>query len=99
MRRILSDQLIFFLSEATHVTICYEQRCCLVCVTYQHLATLNFISIGQDSLRCETGLGLIGPLKKYRRPASIRRISNPPVFGRDLYATLSKAKTVVNNRS
>jgi Glycosyl transferases group 1 len=44
----------------------------------------------------ESPLGLIGPLRPHRRPADIRALSSPPVFGRDLYAALSQAKIVLN---
>lgn len=44
----------------------------------------------------ETPLGWVGPLKSLRRPRDIRRVSAPPIFGRDLYDTLSKAKIVLN---
>ena len=35
-------------------------------------------------------------LKAHRRPAAIRAASKPPVFGVDLYRTLSQAKVVLN---
>jgi Glycosyl transferases group 1 len=58
------------------------------------------ISFNLDSSRltalAETPLGLIGPLRPHRRPADIRALSSPPVFGRDLYAALSRAKIVLN---
>lgn len=44
----------------------------------------------------ETPLGWIGPLAELRRPKDIRSISVAPVFGRDLYSALSKAKIVLN---
>ncbi|RWQ53023.1 glycosyltransferase [Mesorhizobium sp.] len=44
----------------------------------------------------ETPLGWFGPLAAVRRPASIRRVANPPVFGREMYAQLSRAKIVIN---
>jgi hypothetical protein len=36
------------------------------------------------------------PLRKYRRPESIRRLARAPVFGRELYRALSSAKIVLN---
>ncbi|MBG0799954.1 glycosyltransferase [Methylocystis sp. H4A] len=44
----------------------------------------------------ESPMGAIGPLRKYRRPSDIRAVEAPPVFGRDLYACLSRAKIVIN---
>lgn len=44
----------------------------------------------------ETPLGCIGPLSRHRRPAAIRGVSHAPVFGRELYAALSRAKIVLN---
>jgi hypothetical protein len=41
-------------------------------------------------------VGRLLPLGQHRRPAPIQRVSAPPVFGRDLYAALSKAKIVLN---
>jgi hypothetical protein len=44
----------------------------------------------------DSPLGLVGPLRKYRRPEDVRAASQGPVFGRDLYKTLSSAKIIVN---
>lgn len=44
----------------------------------------------------ESPLGLIGPLRKHRRPASMRAVSCPPKFGRSLYEFLGKSKIVIN---
>jgi hypothetical protein len=44
----------------------------------------------------ESPLGLWPSLKKHRRPAAIRHVSAEPVFGRDLYTSLSAAKIVLN---
>jgi hypothetical protein len=44
----------------------------------------------------DSPLGLIGPLRKHRRPEDVRAASQGPVFGRDLYKTLSSAKIIVN---
>lgn len=44
----------------------------------------------------ETPLGLIGPLRPHRRTSSIRAVSAPPVFGRQLYEKMSRAKIVLN---
>lgn len=48
------------------------------------------------TLLAETPLGLVGPLRHRRRPSAIRRVSQPPVFGRTYYTALSKAKIVLN---
>jgi hypothetical protein len=44
----------------------------------------------------ESVVGLLPPLRKHRRPAAIRAIAAPPVYGRSLYAVLSQAKVVLN---
>lgn len=44
----------------------------------------------------ESPLGRLLPLSEHRRPQDIRAVSTEPVFGRDLYSTLSKAKIVLN---
>lgn len=44
----------------------------------------------------ETPLGLIGPLRRHRLTPAIRSTARPPVFGRDLYEALSRAKVVLN---
>lgn len=45
----------------------------------------------------ESPLGRIVPqLRTHKRPEVIRKVSHEPVFGRDLYQTLSKAKVVLN---
>ncbi len=44
----------------------------------------------------ESPLGVLPPLSKHRRPGPVRSISRPPVFGRQMYEALSRAKIVVN---
>jgi glycosyltransferase involved in cell wall biosynthesis len=44
----------------------------------------------------ESLIGRMMPLGRYRRPTSIRRLAQPPVFGRELYSALSKSKIVIN---
>ncbi|MER8603905.1 glycosyltransferase [Mesorhizobium sp. M1156] len=44
----------------------------------------------------ETPLGWFGPLSAVRRPRLIRRIARPPVFGRQMYEQLGRAKIVFN---
>lgn len=43
-----------------------------------------------------TPLGLVPPLHRHRLPASVARVAQPPVFGRDLYETFGNAKIVIN---
>ncbi|HJP58673.1 MAG TPA: glycosyltransferase [Gemmatimonadaceae bacterium] len=43
-----------------------------------------------------TPLGAVSPLRRFRLPAAIRRVSRGPVFGRELYRLLSSAKIVFN---
>jgi hypothetical protein len=44
----------------------------------------------------ESPVGWIGPLRKHRRPIAIRRITQKPVFGRQYYHMVSRAKIVLN---
>jgi hypothetical protein len=44
----------------------------------------------------ESPAGYLAPLRKYRRPRDIRSVSREPVYGRDLYALVAKAKVVLN---
>jgi Glycosyl transferases group 1 len=44
----------------------------------------------------ESPLGQILPIGDHRRPQDIRAVSAAPVFGRDLYAAISRAKIVLN---
>lgn len=44
----------------------------------------------------ESPIGHLPPIRKHRRPSEIRQISAGPIFGRELYSTLSKAKIVLN---
>lgn len=44
----------------------------------------------------ESPVGRLLPLAKERRPESLRRIANGPLFGRSLYEAMSRAKICVN---
>jgi hypothetical protein len=44
----------------------------------------------------DSGLGRLLPLARHRRPKLIADISQPAIFGRELYASLSRAKIVLN---
>ena len=44
----------------------------------------------------ESPLGYLAPVRKYRRPSDIRAVSCDPVYGRDLYSRISRAKIVLN---
>ncbi len=44
----------------------------------------------------ESPLGYLAPVGKYRRPRNIRAVSSGPVYGRDLYTRISRAKIVLN---
>lgn len=44
----------------------------------------------------ESPLGLVGPLKKYRRPKNIQINTKRAVFGLDLYQAISRSKIVIN---
>jgi hypothetical protein len=72
-------------------------------------AVLEAVSVLRDRYRIEFGLtcsrftrlaespaGHLAPLDKYRRPRGIRAVTHDPVFGRDMYALISKSKVVLN---
>jgi hypothetical protein len=44
----------------------------------------------------ESPLGYFAPVGKYRRPSCIRAVSSDPVYGRDLYSHISRAKIILN---
>jgi hypothetical protein len=44
----------------------------------------------------ESPMGYLAPVGKYRRPKNIRLVSREPVYGRDLYARISRSKVVLN---
>ena len=44
----------------------------------------------------ESPIGSLLPIGEHRRPNVIRRISSPPIFGRELYAMISRSKIVLN---
>ncbi|MHA3842289.1 glycosyltransferase family protein [Sphingomonas aestuarii] len=44
----------------------------------------------------ETPFGFIPPLRRFRRSAPIKRISQPPLFGRSMFERFSNSKVVVN---
>ncbi len=44
----------------------------------------------------ESPLGYLAPLGKYQRPRDIRAVTGDPVYGRDLYALISRSKIVLN---
>ncbi len=44
----------------------------------------------------ESALGYLAPMGNYRRPSHIRAVSYDPVYGRDLYSRISRAKIVLN---
>jgi hypothetical protein len=60
----------------------YRIEFCLACSRFTRLA--------------ESPVGYLAPVGKYRRPRSIRVVSRDPVYGRDLYARISKSKIVLN---
>lgn len=55
-----------------------------------------FIQESRFTHLAETPLGIIPPLRKYRMPRLIRDVSAKPVFGMDLYQSLSQSKIVLN---
>jgi hypothetical protein len=60
----------------------YRIKFCLACSQFTRLA--------------ESPLARLVPLGKYRRPRDIRSVAEEPVYGRDLYALISRSKIVLN---
>jgi len=60
----------------------YLIKFCLACSRFTRLA--------------ESPLARLAPLGKYRRPREIRSVAEEPVYGRDLYALISRSKIVLN---
>ena len=56
------------------------------------------LDVSRATSIAETPLGLVGPLKKLRRPASIRKVSDSPLFGLDMYRQIGRAKVVINGK-
>ena len=63
----------------------------------RHNVVFN-LDISRATRVAETPLGLVGPLKKLRRPASIRKVSESPLFGLDMYRQIGRAKVVINGK-
>ena len=64
------------------------------------LATTRNVTYCLDASRltrlAESPLGRLLPLRKHRRPDSIARIAQPPIFGRRLYELIGRSKIVLN---
>ncbi|WP_449394791.1 glycosyltransferase family protein [Devosia riboflavina] len=64
------------------------------------LSKTNRVSFHLDNSRytklADTPLGWFGPLSAVRRPAAIRAVAAPPVFGLAMYRLLARAKIVIN---
>jgi Glycosyl transferases group 1 len=56
------------------------------------------LDVSRATRLAETPLGWAGPLRKLRRPAVIRHITQSPVFGLEMYKQISRAKTVINGK-
>jgi Glycosyl transferases group 1 len=44
----------------------------------------------------ESPIGRLLPIAEHRRPLTVRRVSKPALFGREMYSALSRAKIVLN---
>lgn len=56
------------------------------------------LDVSRATRLAESPFGWVGPLRKLRRPRSIRAISGRPVFGCDMYRQIAKAKVVINGK-
>ncbi|MEO1950453.1 glycosyltransferase [Thioclava sp.] len=60
------------------------------------LNIIYYLDKSRMAALAETPLGWVGPLARHKRPRAIRKVSQPPVFGRAFYDALSKARIVLN---
>lgn len=63
----------------------------------RYRVTFN-LDVSRATRLAETPAGWVGPLRKLRRPRSIREISQPPLFGLDMYGQIGRAKLVLNGK-
>ena len=61
-----------------------------------HRKVVLHLDVSRATRVAESPIGRLAPLGRFRRPAAIRRLSQPPVFGRALYAALASSKIVLN---
>ncbi|WP_292582104.1 glycosyltransferase [Mesorhizobium sp. 65-26] len=61
-----------------------------------HREIVFHLDLSRYTSLAETPLGWFGPLNAVRRPRAIRKVSVAPVFGRAMYASLGRAKVVIN---
>jgi hypothetical protein len=62
----------------------------------KHLRVAFYLDRSRLTRLAESPIGRLFPLFSHRRPVNIRTVSAEPVFGRDLYGVLSRAKVVLN---
>jgi hypothetical protein len=63
----------------------------------RHMYRIEFcLARSRFTRLAESPLGYLAPVGKYRRPSHIRAVSCDPVYGRDLYSRISRAKIVLN---
>lgn len=78
----------------------FHQRRAALLEAFAQLASSRSIVFHLNRSRlvklAESPVGYVLPLAKHRRPAAIRKVSAPPVFGLALYRLLSQAKIVLN---
>jgi len=77
----------------------HARRAAILDVLSRHADRWN-IALHLDCSRltkwAESPLGMCMPLRRYRRPSHILGVSHSPVFGVDLYSTISRATIVLN---
>lgn len=56
------------------------------------------LEISRATRLAESPLGIVGPLRKLRRPSSVRKVAKDALFGRDMYQQISRAKVVINGK-
>jgi hypothetical protein len=77
----------------------HRQRASLleaVAALADHRNVVLHLDASRTTRLSESPLGQLAPLGRFRRPALIRTLSQPPVFGRALYAALARSKIALN---
>jgi hypothetical protein len=77
----------------------HRQRASLleaVAALADHRNVVLYLDASRTTRLSESPLGRLAPLGRFRRPAMIRALSQPPVFGRALYAALARSKIALN---
>lgn len=87
---------IFFAGGYSRHHIRRNQTLSLIAELRTRFNIVFCIDVSRFTRLAESPFGLVGPLRKYRRPEGIFALSQSPRYGRDLYRLLGKSKIVIN---